>query len=115
MLTKHRSDTRTVLYRLDTLDPLADNPATKLAEFDIRGMVTAADATPDGHKLAVLTYSGIWVFEADSDDWFHGSVWWRPISARQCEAICWNGDDLVVTNEQKDIFIVTMDDLLKVR
>ncbi len=116
LLTKHRSDTNTVLYRLDTLDPLADNPALKLATFDIGGHVTGADCTPDGRKLAVLTYTAIWVFESDGDDnWFEGSILWLPISAKQCEAICWNGDQLIITNEQMEIFEAPMDKLIRVR
>ena len=116
LLTKHRSDTNTVLYRLDTMDPNEDNPATKLATFAIQGMVTAADCTPDGTKLAVLTYDNIWVFTSDTPgEWFTGRKQWMPISAKQCEGICWNGDQLIITNEQMEIIEVPMDKFLDVK
>ncbi|MCD4651819.1 MAG: hypothetical protein K8S56_08555 [Candidatus Cloacimonetes bacterium] len=114
LLTKHRADTRTVLYRMDTQHQLEDNALTKLSTADILGSVTAADCTPDGKKLAVLTYTAIWVFSVEEgDDWFRGEVQWMPIKAKQCEAICWDGDKLIITNEQTDIMPVPMEKLLK--
>lgn len=106
LLTKHRSDTRTSLYRFDSMDERIENPITKLDNFDIQGMVTDVDCTPDGHKLAVLTYTSIWVFESETDDWFNGEISWLPISAKQCEAISWNEDMLFITNEQTELFEV---------
>jgi len=116
LLTKHRSDTNTKLYRFDDLDPTAQNVPTLLATFAIGGMVTAADCTPDGRKLAVLTYNNIWIFEVDGgDDWFHGRIRYMPISAKQCEGICWVGDQLYITNEQTEIIEVPMDKFVQVQ
>ncbi len=114
VLTKHRSDTHTKLYRLDCTAPFVMNPAIKIGEFDMKGMVTAADISPDGRQLAVLTYTGIWVFESDdgSDNFFAGKVRVLPIIAKQCEGICFDGDQLVITNEQREIFRVNLGDLL---
>ena len=116
-LTKHRADSLTKLYRLDDPDPLQENPLTYLATFAIQGMVTAADVTPNGKKLAVLTYNNIWVFEVQAgDDYFNGSIKWLPISAKQCEGICFDDDEtLIITNEQTELFEIKINDMIDVR
>jgi len=116
LLTKHRADTRTKLYRMDAADPDISNPLTLLSSFDIGGMVTAADVSADGTRLLVLTYSAIWLFEVESgDDYFAGDISMLPIKALQCEAIAWIDDEsFVITNEQRDIFRLGVDELTPV-
>ena len=116
LLTKHRADSHTKLYRFDNLDPLKNNPVTYLSTFDIQGMVTSADATTDGKKLAVLTYNNVWVFEVEEgDDYFNGSIKWLPISAKQCEAICFDDDEnLIITNEQMELFKLPVSELIPI-
>jgi hypothetical protein len=118
LLTKHRADSLTTLYRLDKPVPGKVNRLKLLSSFDVRGMVTAADATEDGLRLAVLTYDSVWVFEvARGDDYFNGhTVLWLPISAGQCEAVCFDGpDSLLITNEGRDVYSVPLSMLKKVR
>ncbi|HHE39880.1 MAG TPA: hypothetical protein ENL10_00065 [Candidatus Cloacimonetes bacterium] len=116
LVTKHRADSHTKLYRFDNLDPLKNNPVTYLSTFDIQGMVTSADATTDGKKLAVLTYNNVWVFEVEEgDDYFNGSIKWLPISAKQCEAICFDDDEnLIITNEQMELFKLPVSELIPI-
>ncbi len=100
LVTKRRSDSLTRLYRLD--DPQAGriNTLTRLADFDVRGRATAADATADGRRLAVLTYDAVWLFEAATpggDDWFSGAVYWLPFTgAPGAEGICFENDDTLL-------------------
>ena len=117
LLTKHRADTQTHLYRFDSMDPLKENPVKLLSTFDIGGMVTSADATIDGKKLAVLTYNSIWLFESETDDYFHGKISWLPIKAKQCEAVCFDDDEtLIITNEkQMELFEIKLDMLIEVK
>jgi hypothetical protein len=68
ILTKHRSDTFTKLYRLNERRPDAINTLEYLDRFDIKGQATAADASPDGLRLVILTYDRIWLFTRDSLD-----------------------------------------------
>ncbi len=114
LLTKHRADTQTHLYRFDSLDQLKINPLTRIGTFEIGGMVTAADASIDGTKLAVLTYNNIWVFEAEDGDYFNGKISWLPITANQCEAVCFDGDDLIITSEQMELFKLPVSELIRV-
>ncbi|MFB0564179.1 MAG: hypothetical protein ACETWK_00700 [Candidatus Aminicenantaceae bacterium] len=117
ILSKHRSDTFTTLYRLDSMDPFDLNPLTILGTFDSKGMVTGADATPDGNRLAVLTFNSVWLFEVSdsSDDYFNGKISWLPIIAKQCEGICFDGNTLIISNEQRDLFELPLDNLIVVK
>jgi hypothetical protein len=115
LLTKHRADTKTCLYRFDSTKPHFDNPLSKIGEFDIEGMVTSAEANDDGTKLAVLTYYSVWLFESNDDNYFSGKKYMLPISAKQCEAVCFETDDiLMITNEQAELFLLKTTDLIPV-
>lgn len=113
LLTKHRSDTRSNLYRFDTVDPHRDNPLTLIDSFAAGGMVTAADASDDGSLLAILTYHHIWLIELPSarggdNNLLQGRKYRLPIQAGQCEGICFSGDQLLISNEQREIFSVSL-------
>jgi hypothetical protein len=122
-LTKHRTqdgvfpEPSTHLYRLDTRHADRPNLLVKIdSKADMGGWVTAADLSPDGRTLAVLTHlpiASIWLFERpDSGDRFLSSRSRRLIlrNAKQCEGVAWNGaGSLVVTNEQREIFQVPLD------
>lgn len=126
LLTKHRTDTETKLYRFDSRDPFESNPLTLVASFGARGFVTAADALADGSRVVVINYGSIWLFEPpsaqiggktlyDVDQLFQGRVFWRPIRAGQCEAVCFiDPETLLVTNEKGEFFEVKTDELIEV-
>ncbi|MBJ7390293.1 MAG: hypothetical protein JHC85_01925 [Chthoniobacterales bacterium] len=119
-LTKHRSDKRTRLYRLDGESTTRSNPLRLVGSFDVGGMVTAADASPDGKLVAVLTYTTLWVFSYDRAS---GSIFTKsesvrrtPIFAWQAEAVAWEGKDaLVIANENGQLFRVALSSLQAVR
>lgn len=118
LLTKHWDNRYTDLYRFDTWNKDKMNLPTLIGRWNLRGMVTAADALPDGSKLAVLTYSSIWVFEPKpgNDKFFSGSVYWRPIRARQAESICFIDDStLLIGNEQRQLFELKINKLKLVK
>jgi len=109
VLTKHRSDPGTVLYRFPSLDSDQEVDLIRISEFDTGDtMVTGADTTPDESYLAVLTYRRIYLFEkpADSDDYLS-----RPLKSiefdenvtMQCEGITWEEKALYFTNEQMEL------------
>ncbi|MDQ8183215.1 hypothetical protein [Pelagicoccus sp. SDUM812005] len=115
LVSKNRSSPETKLYRLDSQSTAQSNPLTLLSTFNLRGQATAADASPDGQKLAVLTYSGCWVFEkpSDSDNYFAGQAFYKTFYAKQCESICWDDEEtLIISNEQKDLYQVTLSELV---
>ena len=115
LLSKNRADDNTTLYRFDSMSTEQITPLTKLGTFQIMGDVTSADYSQEENKLAILTYNNIWLFEAvKGDDFFHGKISWLPIKAKQCEAICFDEDKLIITNEQMELFEVPLDTLIEI-
>lgn len=97
-----RTDKPNVLKKVDSLS-------------NTNGWVTAADISPDGKTLAVLTHllvPGIWLFDIPSkgEKLLSGRSRFLALSGvAQDEGICWNGtDELLVTNEQRSIYRVPM-------
>lgn len=118
LLTKHRRDTLTDLWRAD-LPATGDRATlTKLARFDAGGMVTDACVSPNRERLAVLTYRNIWVFDlpATGEDFFHGHALYAPLSppmlSWQIEGCSWvDSEHLLLGSEQGDLYRVHLADL----
>ncbi|MEI7865417.1 MAG: hypothetical protein WCI38_08600 [Chthoniobacterales bacterium] len=112
-LTKHHNNRFTMLYRLDGESTRRSNPLRRVGSFDIGGMVTAADASPDGKLVAVLTYTAVWIFDYDARA---GTIFGRsarrlPIFAWQAEALAFDGNNsLVLANESGQMFRVAVSD-----
>lgn len=108
LLTKHRSDTHTRLYRLDSRETDAVNTLTYLDTFDLKGQATGADCSADGLRLAVLTYTHVWLFERESiaDPFFAGRAsamaYAYPDGQSDSEAVCFEDDShLLIADEAR--------------
>ncbi|WP_435006195.1 hypothetical protein P12x_003825 [Tundrisphaera lichenicola] len=65
--------------------------------------ITGADLSADGRRLAVSTDSAAWVYQASSDGgWILLST--VRFQARDVEAICWDGSDLMLASEDRSIY-----------
>lgn len=117
ILTKHRADTYTKLYRLDAVKSNGKKPAKLIDKFNIQGQVGGADISPDGRKLAVLTNTSVWIFETriNSDKYFNGKISWLPYKAENCGAISIDGNKLIIANERGDLFSLEENDLVVLR
>ena len=105
-LTKHRRDRLTKLYRFGPLQDNAHQTLTKIVEFNIDGVVTSADASIDSSKLLVLCSKSVLLFDkpSDSDNYLAGKFKRIRFEGRNCEAICFDGSDVFISNEQGDIY-----------
>jgi hypothetical protein len=118
LLTKHRRDTLTDLWRAD-IPPVGDRATlTKLARFDVGGMVTDACVSPDQKRLAILTYRNVWVFDVPGvgEDFFRAPALHAPISppmlSFQVEGCSWvDNSHLLLGSEQGDLFRIALTDL----
>ena len=114
LLTKRQSDGRSCLYRVDGDSTAKSNPLRLVDSFDIGGTVTAADVSPDGRFVAVLTYTALWVFEFDAKA---GRIRWGsgrklPIFAWQAEALAFDGNaGVLIGNEGGQLYRVPLADL----
>ncbi|MCX7992539.1 MAG: hypothetical protein N2651_02595 [Fimbriimonadales bacterium] len=122
LLTKHRAprqmstpENGTKLYRLDSQHTDRVNMLSLVDSHpDLGGWVTAAAMSPDERTLAVLCQApqqSIWLFERPvRGDKFltQGKARRIPVrDGKQCEAIEWvDNERLVITNEQREIFVV---------
>jgi hypothetical protein len=95
---------------------------TKLARFDIGGMVTDACLSPDRTRLAVLTYRNVWVFDlpAIGEDFFRGravqATLSPPVLSFQLEGCAWaDPANLLLGSEQGDLFRVPLGELREVK
>ena len=83
-------------------------------------MVTSADISADGKKLAVLTYYKLWLFERTDiteENFFKSKSYAIDLNSevtKQCEAITFADDkNLLLTNEQRDIYRIPLAEFKK--
>lgn len=120
LITKHRSSGMALweaganLYRLDTRYSDRNNPLTLIDSHPLITAATAAEVSPDGSMLAVLSYSALWLFDRPvrGDQWLSsGSRTLQfdlPVT-QQIEAIEWlDNGRLIMTNEQRDLFEIPL-------
>jgi hypothetical protein len=117
LLTKTRGGTNTGLYRLDANQPKGKEPLIRIGSFDFGAPVTAADASPDGRHLAVLTYRAVWLFErpVEKDNYLRGKRSSFSFRIWQCEAVCFDDGKLLISNEGRRLFELDVGVLLPLK
>ncbi len=118
VLTKHRSDSFTKLYKVKNTKTNKIQPLKYIGKFNIEGQVTGADATNDGKKVIIITYNSIWLFEKPkfSNNYFKGNAYSIPIRTKKIESVCFKNDNeiIIVDEEKSEIFEVQVTQLKKV-
>lgn len=97
---------RAVLYRFPTLEPDVKQVLVPVGEFAGAKFVTGAGLSEDGTRLAVCTYDALWVYNGTSDNlaqMIQGAPWHLSHDFSG-EAVCFDGYDLVLTNEGRDLY-----------
>jgi hypothetical protein len=106
LFTKRWLDTRTTLYRLPSIHSGELQVLEHVADLDLRmrdkqknALVTAADVSADGKRLAILTYARVFVFALQQGR--IGKRLWvgNTIGHAGAEAIAWEGRALIVGHE----------------
>jgi hypothetical protein len=126
-LTKHRMrgmilglEAGTKLYRLDTETTESENVLTLVGRRPDVFAPTAAEMSPDGNRLAVLTYPALWVFERPEPggDWLSGKASRIDLDAGKMgtnEGVAWKDDRTIVTaSENRRIFEIDLGALVPV-
>ena len=112
IISKNRSGSNAKIYKFDELKPYQINIPKLIDTFDFKSMVTDAAISPDKKYLAVLTYNYVWLFErGDSDSFFKGKINKKEIKLGQCEGISFNGDFIIISNEEKDLFKINLKEI----
>lgn len=118
LLTKHRRDTLSRLWRAEIPATATRAYLSPVAVFDAHGMVTDASVSPDGRHLAVLTYRMLWVFDLARapENPLAGPALARPlqppISQWQLEGCAWvDNETLLLGAEEGGLFRVKLEEL----
>jgi hypothetical protein len=78
-----------------------------VADLPIRDPVTAADLSPDGKRLAVLSDGGLFVFSVANGD-ILTAVKTEPVFFKipddNCEGVCFTPDGIVITSEKGRVY-----------
>ncbi|WP_232798120.1 hypothetical protein [Salinibacter altiplanensis] len=121
VLTKHREGQQinspergTKLYRLDTEHTDRVNTLTLVDHHDTIPPPTAAALSPNGERLAVLCFGGVWIYARPEggDRWLSSEP--RRIDlpderTKQAEAVTWDDPHtLRIANEQRDVFVLPL-------
>jgi hypothetical protein len=109
LLTKHRTDTWTRLYRLDLTRGDEEQVAALVDSLDAGSMVTAADLSSDGRELAILSYDFVILVDVPPTGeriLSRAGVRRLLFEGKQSEAISHEGDVLRVANEQGEIHLL---------
>ena len=103
-----KESTRAVLYRFPTLQTDTKQTLESVGEFAEAKLVTGAGVSEDGTRLAICTYNALWVYHDTSNNLAKmiQSTPWHLSHSFHGEAVCFDGDDLVLTNEARDIYAV---------
>lgn len=105
VISKHNDATPAVVWRFPLAKPAEPIVLERVGTLPIRSPVTAADISADGRRLAVLTYAGLSVFDINGDVASSAMVAPRfvPYVNLKIEACCFDGDDVVVTAESREV------------
>jgi hypothetical protein len=117
IISKNRGTPQAKVYRFkySDLKPWSINIPEIYEKFDFKSMVTDAALSRDKKYLAVLTYNYLWLFEKPegSDNFFKGKYWRKDIELGQCEGIAFDNNDLIISNEKRDMFKIGLKDIMK--
>jgi hypothetical protein len=121
LLTKHRSDTLTWLYRFPALEG-DDVALERVVSFDLgpslqgerapwSGQVSGAELSPDGKHLALLTYDALFVFATPASgdgrqlfDELVTRINFDMKMLQQVEAVAWDQGAVILVNEDRAVF-----------
>ena len=102
LFVKNRGEKTTGVFRCDTLDIAKVNTSVLAGELEIEKgeQITAADIS--GDTVVLLTYTHLYQYKKDN---LSGApLKSTRLGARQCEALCFAGNDLYFANEQRDVY-----------
>ncbi len=101
-----KEQSRAVLYRFPELKAEEKQVLEQVGEFTDAKLVTGAGISSDGMRVAVCTYNSLWVYNVAAGNLADAIVGqpWELRHNFQGEAICFEGYNLYLTNEARDVY-----------
>lgn len=115
IISKNERNGVAKLFRLDEPELKKENELTFVDSFNLKVAVTGADISPDESQIAVLTKRSIWLFEPNGEESiFSGKKLWLPIKGiQQVESITFSGENLIIAEENGDLYKVPISKLVE--
>lgn len=106
LITKEKNEhNHAKFFRLDVLRPNQTLTAKEVTTLTEPGVVSDAAYDPSIELLAVLTYNQIMLFRvANERDLYNAPIFRMAIDLKQCEGVCFYGDELIVSNEDGELW-----------
>ena len=94
------------IYRFEDLED--GGTAVFVGQVPVYAMITGGDISSDGTRIVLSSYRALLVFQGSDppSTKLQSDPLVCPLNARQVEGVTWSEDELVLTNEQRDIFRV---------
>ncbi len=86
-----------------------DGTASFVGNVPLRTMITGGDITALGNRIVLSSYRALLIFQGSGppETLLQSDPLICPLNARQVEGVSWKGEDLILTNEQREIFLVS--------
>lgn len=121
LFSKNRKDLKTWLYKIDKNLP---NQSISLdRDFEVDGLITAADYDPESNRLVLLGYSKqrifgrsfLWVVPVDEEPLWKGAKYLTLYPYAQWEALVWDsqstGGRLILSSEKNPLLDVSVGEM----
>jgi hypothetical protein len=96
------------LPRVYFVESLEEGTAELLGNIPHRAMITGGDISADGERIALSSYRALFIFERgeSGEEPLRSEPLVCQLNAGQVEGISWDQDNLLLTSEQGNIFLV---------
>lgn len=114
LVTKSWDGSLPRIYRLRIpADPGPPVSARFEGEIGVHAMITGGDISPDGRRIILSSYVALMLFEGDGPpvELLQQEPKLARLNARQVEGVGWKDDEIVLTNEQGEVFDVRLSEL----
>ncbi len=106
---------KTLLFKLDQPVEGEQNILVLVDSMETRQYVTAADISPDGKQVAILTYEQLMVFEFNPEGFFNSSYLTAFLDGvEQIESVGFSEQNLIIAEENGHLYKVGLDQLVEV-
>jgi len=106
LVSKPWDDSFPRVYKLDSLTD--GTYARRIMDLPALAMITGGDISDDGKRIALASYRALFIFEGEGnpDKIFEQKPLTCQLNAGQVEGITWQDEDLLISTEQGNIYLI---------
>jgi|GEM_PF-1180395 len=115
LVTKSWDGSLPRVYSVTIPNDSSDTPVSARfeGEIGVHAMITGGDISPDGRSIILASYVALMLFEGGGSpaELLQREPKLALLNARQVEGVAWKDDEIVLTNEQGEVFDVRLSEL----